>query len=224
MWWKPTSKIYPFKRTKSRPRILKAVVHHVTKLKNLVQNQCISHTVCHLTFDFSASNLATSFRSWTDTSNFHIQSKTMPMRRIARVTPTTIIGIFGCCAQSVETKAVMRVDNQSINFRQLKAAKRCDEILICHELGKCFSSSSSYFSPASLLKGLWNQLKNIALKCFKNYLLTYSTALLPWQLAAAGCRHRFWREKSENWFRICFNIIIKNRVELTKLWVLQCYG
>lgn len=135
MLLQPTSKIYSFKRTKSRHRILKAVVHHVTKLKNLVRNQCISHTVCHLTFDFSASNLATSLRSWTDTSNFHIQSKTMPMRRIARVTPTTIIGIFGCWAQSVETKAVMSVDNHTINFRQLKTAKRCAKILICHELG-----------------------------------------------------------------------------------------
>lgn len=78
----------------------------------------------------------------------------MPMRRIARVTPTTIIGIFGSWAQSVETKPVMMADNQSINFRQLKTAEKCAESLNCHELTLPFSSSSRYFSPASLLKGL----------------------------------------------------------------------
>ena len=65
-----------------------------------------AHTVCHLAFDLSASNLATSFWSWNDTSSFQMHSRTTPMRRIASETPNMIMGIFGGCGQSVETKKI----------------------------------------------------------------------------------------------------------------------
>lgn len=66
------------------------------------------HTVCHLAFDRSASNLATSLRSWNDTSSFQMHSRTTPMRRIARETPNMIMGMFGGFGQSAEIKKIIR--------------------------------------------------------------------------------------------------------------------
>lgn len=66
-----------------------------------------SHTVCHLAFDRSASNLATSFRSCNDTSNFQMHSRTIPMSRIASDTPNMIMGMFGGLGQSVGADGII---------------------------------------------------------------------------------------------------------------------
>lgn len=66
-----------------------------------------SHTVCHLAFDRSASNLATSFRSCNDTSNFQMHSRTTPMSRIASDTPNMIMGMFGGLGQSVGADGII---------------------------------------------------------------------------------------------------------------------
>lgn len=58
-------------------------------------------TDCHFAFDLSASNLATSLRSWTDTSTFHTTSKIRPMNTMERETPRIIMGILGDSGQPV---------------------------------------------------------------------------------------------------------------------------
>lgn len=52
-------------------------------------------TVCHFAFDLSASNLATSLRSWTDTSTFHTTKRIRPMHTTERESPSTIMRILG---------------------------------------------------------------------------------------------------------------------------------
>lgn len=93
------------------------------------------------------------------------------MRRIARVTPTIIIGIFGSCGQSVERETVMSVDIQSITFRQLKTAKK-HSVLICWKLSMPFPSSPYYFTLISLLKG-WKVLPWNVTKILANYFHCY---------------------------------------------------
>lgn len=93
------------------------------------------------------------------------------MRRIARVTPTIIIGIFGSCGQSVERETVMSVDIQSITFRQLKTAKK-HSVLICWKLSMPFPSSPYYFTLISLLKG-WKVLPWNVTKILTNYFHCY---------------------------------------------------
>ena len=56
-------------------------------------------TDCHFAFDFSASNLATSLRSCTDTSTFHTASRIRPIHTTERETPRMIMGMFGGSGQ-----------------------------------------------------------------------------------------------------------------------------
>lgn len=79
------------------------------------------HTVCHLALERSASNLATSFRSWNDTSSFQMHSSTTPMSRIASDTPNMIMGMFGGLGQSVGAdKIILRsCHNEYFTVRRL---------------------------------------------------------------------------------------------------------
>lgn len=66
-------------------------------------------TDCHFAFDLSASNLATSFRSWTDTRTFHTTNRIKPMHTTERESPSTIMGILGGSGQPGK-KERMRTD------------------------------------------------------------------------------------------------------------------
>lgn len=63
-------------------------------------------TVCHFAFDLSASNLATSLRSWTDTSTFHTTKRIRPMHTTERESPSTIMGILGGSEQPGKNKSM----------------------------------------------------------------------------------------------------------------------
>lgn len=80
-----------------------------------------SPTVCHLALDRSASNLATSFRSWNDTSSFQMHSSTTPMSRIASDTPNMIMGMFGGLGQSVGADEIIfrNCHNEYFTVRRL---------------------------------------------------------------------------------------------------------
>lgn len=61
-------------------------------------------TVCHFAFDRSASNLATSLRSWTDTRTFHTVNRIRPTHTTERESPSTIMGILGGAGQPGKKK------------------------------------------------------------------------------------------------------------------------
>lgn len=140
----------------------------------------------------------------------------MPIRRIARVTPTIIIGIFGSSGQSVERQTIMSVDIQTISFRQLKTAKK-HSILICWKLSMPFLSSPYNFTLISLL----NSWKILPWNVKKKFLLTTSTAILARLAVVSECRLRFWGGKLEHCFQIYVIIILKNRTILTKSWIFK---
>lgn len=76
---------------------------HYTKIHSMVGFLVRDHTVCHLAFDRSASNLATSLRSWTDTSTFHTTSRIRPMHTTERESPRIITSILGASGQPGKT-------------------------------------------------------------------------------------------------------------------------
>lgn len=74
----------------------------------------IDLTVCHFAFDRSASNLATSLRSWTDTSTFHTTSRIRPMHTTERESPRIIMSILGASGQPGKTVTIKDLYKNSI--------------------------------------------------------------------------------------------------------------